>query len=87
MSSNRRVLNVNQPIVNSAGTMERQFQEWQQLVTRALPIRGDVTPENNVIAPADSWYINESGGAGSRVYLKVFSDIGGDESQGWEVIG
>lgn len=85
--SNRRVLQINQPIVNPNGTMNQQMGEWQQIMTRAQPIRGSVTPEGNISAPEDSWYINESGSAGSRLYLKVLSDISGDDSKGWEVIG
>lgn len=83
----RRVLFVNQPIVEGNGTMSVPFQEWQSIVSRAQPFRGSGSPEGVVTAPEDSWYVDEAGSAGSRLYFKALSNISGDASQGWELIG
>jgi hypothetical protein len=85
--TNRRILYVGQSIVDQSGKMQQAFNEWQQLVTRTLPFRGSGTPEGNVSAPEDSWYVDTAGSAGSRLYFKVLSDVSGDDSKGWEVIG
>lgn len=79
----RRVLNVSQPIVKSNGTMEQQFQEWSQLVTRLLPMTGTGSPENVVEAEQYQHYYDISGSAGNILYIKMLSDIGGDKKQGW----
>lgn len=81
----RRILFVNQPITEANGVMSRQFQEWQELVTRALPIRGTGSPEGVVSAPEDSIYIDETGSTNAKVYRKIFAQISGDASQGWEL--
>ena len=82
----RRVLFVSQPIVEDNGTMSAPFREWQELVTRALPIRGTGTPEGVVKAPQDSRYIDTAGAPGSLLYIKVNDDIAGDRTKGWMLV-
>lgn len=79
----RRVLNISQPIVGANGTMERQFQEWQTLVTNILPYSGTGSPEGVISAPEDSSYYDKSGVAGSVHYIKTKDNIAGDKSRGW----
>ena len=79
----RRVLNVGQPIVGQTGTMERQFQEWQTLVTRLLPLTGTGSPEG--VQPASQYqhYYDTAGAAESILYIKMLDDVGGDKTLGW----
>lgn len=79
----RRLLLVAQAIVDSTGRMSRQFQEWQALVTRVLPMTGTGSPEGVVEAEQYQHYYDTSGGAGNILYIKMQSDIGGDKSLGW----
>lgn len=81
----RRVLLVAQPIVNKDGTMARQFQEWQSLVTKLLPILGTGDPEGAVKANQNQHYYDTSGAAGSVLYIKMVDDVAGDKSQGWRL--
>lgn len=79
----RRLLLVAQAIVDSTGRMSRQFQEWQALVTRLLPMTGTGSPEGVVEAEQYQHYYDTSGSAGNILYIKMQSDVGGDKSQGW----
>jgi len=79
----RRVLNVSQPIVEDNGTMARQLQEWQTLVTRLLPMTGTGSPDGVVIAEQYQHYYDTAGGTGAILYIKMLSDVGGDRSLGW----
>lgn len=81
----RRVLNVSTPIVENNGTMQRQFQEWQQLVTRLLPMTGSGSPEGVVEAEQYQHYYDTGAAAGSILYIKMLSDIGGDRTLGWKL--
>ena len=81
----RRVLNVSQPIVGSNGAMERQFQEWQTLVTKLLPYKGTGSPEGVVSAVEDSNYYDTAGASEFVHYIKMSDDIGGDKKLGWRL--
>lgn len=81
----RRVLFVNQPIVEQNGTMSRPFQEWQTLVTKLLPLTGAGSPEGVVIAEQYQHYYDTTAAAGSIHYIKMLADVGGDKSLGWKL--
>lgn len=81
----RRVLYVNNPIVEDNGTMSRQFQEWQTFVTKLLPLTGSGSPEGVVEAEQYQHYYDTSAAAGSIHYIKMLADIGGDKSLGWKL--
>lgn len=78
----RRVLQVSQPITED-GVMSRQFQEWQALVTKLLPMTGTGTPEGNVEGQLYQHYYDTSGSAGNILYIKMQAHIGGDKTKGW----
>lgn len=81
----RRVLNTAQPVTNANGTMSQPFQEWQQVVTNALPYTGSGSPEGALQAPQFASYYDTSAAAGSIHYIKMLPDIGGDRKQGWKL--
>ena len=81
----RRVLFVNQAIVEGNGTMSRPFQEWQTLVTKLLPLTGAGSPEGAVEAEQYQHYYDTTAAAGSIHYIKMLADIGGDKSLGWKL--
>lgn len=81
----RRVLYVNQPIVEANGTMSRPFQDWQSVVTLLLPLTGAGSPEGVVTAEQYQHYYDTTAAAGSIHYIKMLADIGGDRSQGWKL--
>ena len=81
----RRILFVSQPIVGDNGTMSQQFQEWQTLVTRLLPLTGTGSPEGVEISDQFQHYYDTAGASGSILYIKMVDDIGGDKSLGWKL--
>lgn len=76
-------LNALFPVVEADGKMTRQFREWANDVADSLPLTGSGSPEGVVEAPQFSFYIDESGSAGSILYIKISASIAGDRSQGW----
>lgn len=81
----RQQLNATQPIIEQDGTMSALFRAWAILVSNQLPLTGAGSPEGVVIAPQFSEYLDTTAAAGSIIYKKMLSDIGGDKSQGWKL--
>ena len=81
----RRALNPSFSIVTNNGLMERQFIDWQLLVTKVLPMNGNGSPEGVVEADQYQHYYDDAGAAGSILYIKMLTDVGGDKKQGWKL--
>ncbi len=77
------ILNASIPIVEANGTMSQTFRTWTLDVGRCPPIIGTGSPETVVSALQGQLYMDDAGAAGSVLYIKRDSDIGGDTTQGW----
>lgn len=79
-------LNSTLPVVDDSGTMVRRFRDWTQNVTRLAVIVGTGSPESVVEGLQTQLYMDDSGTAGSILYIKRDSDISGDKTQGWILV-
>ncbi len=50
-----------------------------------IPTSGSGSPEGAISAPIGATYYDLAAAVGSRVYIKIQADIGGDTTQGWEL--
>lgn len=50
-----------------------------------IPTSGTGSPEGVLAAPVGATYYDLGAVAGSRTYLKIATDVGGDITQGWEL--
>lgn len=79
-------LNRNQKIISEEGKQTARFEDWQLQVSRLGIIRGTGSPEGVVFGLEDQLYKDSTGGPGANLYIKNLPDIGGDQTQGWEVV-
>lgn len=79
-------LNRNIKIVDENGEMEDRFQAWQEGVSKLDILEGTGSPEGVVEAIQKREYMDLSGTAGSILYIKRDSDIGGDTKLGWILV-
>jgi len=79
-------LNSTLPVVDDRGVMVRRFDFWTLNVTRLAPIVGTGSPEGVVEAVETQLFMDNTGIAGSILYIKRNSDIGGDKKQGWILV-
>ena len=79
-------LNSTLPVVDDNGAMVRRFRDWTQDVTRLAVIVGTGSPESVVEGSQTQLYMDDSGTAGSILYIKRDSDISGDKTQGWILV-
>ena len=86
MTDTTPLLSASKPIIEDNMTMEQDFRTWANIVTRALPILGEGTPENNVEALQFTLYIDKNGTTGLIEYRKMLTDIGGDKKKGWILV-
>ena len=75
-----------QPIVDRAGKMSQTFRTWAQAVTATQILIGTGSPETVVSAAQGRLYMDDSGTAGSILYVKRDDNIGGDTSKGWILV-
>lgn len=70
--------------------MGQNFLVWSEDITNQVnnntPETGTGSPEGVVSAPVGRFYIDTNGLAGSVLYVKRDSDVGGDASQGWILV-
>lgn len=71
------------PLVEADRAPSQPFRQWEQRVSKTVPIVGTGTPEGVVEAPQYSIYIDETTPTAPTVYRKMLADIGGDRSKGW----
>jgi hypothetical protein len=73
----------NLPITDGKGMMSSRFYNWQLDVSNLSVLTGAGSPEGIVAAQPTRFYMDTTGSAGSVLYIKQLSDIGGDRSMGW----
>lgn len=71
------------PIVNENGTMKDSFRSFTYLITFLPVIIGTGSPEGVISANVSRLYMDDSGGAGTILYVKKLTDIGGNTTMGW----
>ena len=59
---------------------------WAVGITNLQILTGSGSPEGVVEAQPTRLYMNTAGTAGSILYIKRDSDVGGDRSQGWILV-
>lgn len=74
------------PIVDQAGLMADHYRVFVLQVAQLGIIVGTGSPEGVIDGEQTQLYMDDSGAAGSVLYIKQLSDIGGDTSQGWILI-
>lgn len=72
-----------QPMLAGDGTPSRPWQEWEQKVSKSVPIVGTGSPEGVVEALQYQEYIDETDTSAPVIYRKMLTNIGGDRSKGW----
>jgi len=77
---------LNFPIVDKGGIPAADFARWITQVTNNDIIIGTGSPEGVVDATVGRQYMDDSGSAGSILYIKKLADIGGDITQGWILV-
>lgn len=86
MATKIEEINIDRPIVDGDGSLTIQSRTFfRQLIDRALII-GTGSPEGVVPAEIGSSYMDDSGAAGSIMYLKRDDNITGDKSKGWILV-
>lgn len=76
----------NNPITDATGRMLQVFRTWTQQVNRTVPLTGTGSPEGVVEAQILQSYMDDTGTAGSILYIKRDADILGDRSKGWILV-
>ena len=76
----------NNSIVGQDLKMTTQFRSWTNLVSNLGIITGTGSPEGVVEASQTQQYMDTTGAAGSILYIKRDTDIGGDATQGWILV-
>lgn len=75
-----------QPIIEADGSMTIPFRTWTQLINNLQIIIGTGSPEGVVDAGQGRQYMDDMGLAGTILYVKRDTDIGGDPKQGWILV-
>ncbi len=79
-------LPANIPIVDAGGNMTEQFRLFLNQITGQQLFVGTGSPEGVVAAQYGARYMDDSATTGSILYIKKFSDISGDCTQGWVLV-
>ena len=72
--------------MSTDGLMNDQFRRWTVNVTNEGVIIGTGSPEGVITAGQGRIYMDDSGSAGSILYVKKLTDISGDQSKGWILV-
>ena len=83
--SQENPLNPSYPITKE-GIMTDEFLDFVLKIVRGFVLSGSGSPEGVVEAAQFSLYVNESGTAGSILYVKRDTDIAGDKTMGWILV-
>ena len=70
-------------IIDDFGSMVQEFRTWTQTMTDRSLIIGTGSPETVVEAAQGAQYMDDTGAAGSILYIKRDSDVAGDKTKGW----
>ena len=74
------------PIVDDKGKMTQQMRIFTLLVSKLGVMIGTGSPEGVIPADQTQLYMDNSGTAGSILYIKRDTSIGGDRTKGWILI-
>lgn len=72
-------------IVDQDGMLTQEARVFFSNLVERIPIYGEGTPEGVVKGQIGSTFYDLDAVAGSRVYLKINANIGGDTTKGWEL--
>jgi len=79
-------INPSLSIVDEERKPTKQLRDFFLDVFNESMLSGTGTPEGNVEAPKLSLYMDDTGTAGSILYVKQVGDVLGDRSKGWILI-
>jgi hypothetical protein len=72
-------------IIDQNGMLTEESRVYFSDLANRIPSYGSGSPEGVVEADLGATYYDIAAVAGSRTYIKISQDIGGDRSQGWEL--
>lgn len=75
------------PLTNEYGNPSDELRTWVQIITDRALIVGSGSPNGVVQARQGATYLDEDALAGSVFYIKQKSDVGGNVTLGWVLIG
>lgn len=76
----------NRPIVDESNVLTQEGRVFFSDLVGRIPSYGDGSPEGVVDGVVGATYYALDASAGSRHYIKINADIGGDTTKGWELI-
>ena len=79
-------LTTSRPVIEQDFTSAQELRDWTKTITDQATIIGTGSPEGVIEAFITAMYMDDTGAAGSIMYVKKLADIGGDKSQGWILI-
>ena len=74
------------PIIEANGSPTTQYRTFFKNIEEQSLILGEGSPEGVVEESQGREYADTNGSTGSIKYFKKLSDIGGDKTQGWELV-
>lgn len=75
------------PIDMETGRINDFFRIWVHQVTERGLLIDTGSPEGVVLSPQGVFYMDETGAAGSILYIKQVAEVLGDRTKGWVAIG
>ncbi len=79
------ILDPSKPIVDENGKMQPDFMRVMRLLVELDMKIGTGTPEGNEEGGLRRLYMDDGAAAGSILYIKQATDVGGDTKKGWEL--
>lgn len=73
-------------IVDEQGNQTNRMRAWTEEVSALDILIGTGTPEGAIEARQGRLYMDDSGAAGSILYVKRDPDIAGDKTKGWILV-
>lgn len=73
------------PITDDDGRLTQESRVYFSQLAERIPSYGEGSPEGVVSANIGATYYDLGASSGSRHYIKINADIGGDTSKGWEL--
>lgn len=72
------------PLIDKEGCANQWMQIFGEQVRQLPPLGGAGSPNGVLSAVAGRFYVNQSAGAGLKLWLKAVDAINNDDTQGWE---
>lgn len=73
------------PLIDDKGCPTQWMQIFGEQVRNLPTIVATGNPNGAYSANAGRFYIDTSGAPGSKLWIKVFDSVAGDDAQGWEL--